>query len=83
MHNVMELVQLPKHVYLLIFYMVIIKNYKVKKLFNKFPERLEFPNSQPYFKYTNGRFRTIAAKQRLHYVCTKNHSNKIDSMEDS
>ena len=30
--------------------MVIIKNYKVKKLFNKFPEifRGKFPNSQPY-----------------------------------
>ena len=26
---------------MLIFYMVIIKNYKVKKIFNKFPERLE------------------------------------------
>ena len=47
---------LPKHVYFLIFYMVIIKNYKVKKLFNKFPEISgkiginfrKFPNSQPY-----------------------------------
>ena len=27
-----------KYAYFLIFYMVIIKNYKVKKLFNKFPE---------------------------------------------
>jgi len=26
---------------MLIFYMVIIKNYKVKKIFKKFPERLE------------------------------------------
>jgi len=39
-----------KQAYFKFFSMVIIKNYKVKKLFNKFPEifRGKFPNSQPY-----------------------------------
>ena len=58
-----------KNVLILIFYVVIIKNYKVKKLFNKFPEISGIGIN--FQKFSMGNFRTYNPnlhRQFLWYV---------------
>jgi len=71
---------LPKHVYFLIFYMVIIKNYKVKKLFNKFLE-ISRKIGINFRKFSEGNFRTHNPSGdtviSLLYILTLEHVSRV------